>query len=136
MAISHGRRKSKGSAAERELIHKFWAVGWAAVRAAGSGSSQFPSPDILVGTIGRKIALEIKVTKDKKKYFTGEEIDNLVYFSEKFGAEAMVAIKFDRKGTYFVPISSLTKTPASYVISLEEAIEKGKNFEELLSLLP
>ncbi len=50
MGISHARRKSKGSAAERELIHKFWANSWGAIRVAGSGSSQFPSPDILVGS--------------------------------------------------------------------------------------
>ena len=31
-------KKSKGISAERELIHKFWGTGWAAVRVAGRGA--------------------------------------------------------------------------------------------------
>jgi Holliday junction resolvase - archaeal type len=49
MAVAHRGRKSKGSKAERDLIHLFWSKGFAAMRAAGSGSSQHPSPDILAG---------------------------------------------------------------------------------------
>ena len=49
MGISHGRRKSKGSKAERDLIHMFWAKGFGAMRAAGSGSTQHPSPDVIAG---------------------------------------------------------------------------------------
>ena len=79
MVIPHAKRKSKGSAAERDLMHKFWAAGWAVVRAAGSGSTQFPSPDLIVGGGIRKLALEIKVTKDSKKYFPKQEIVDLEF---------------------------------------------------------
>jgi len=132
MAISHGRRKSKGSAAERDLMHKFWANGWAAVRAAGSGSTQFPCPDLIVGCGTRKLALEVKATKDKKKYFPQEEIRNLEFFSKKFGAEAWVVIKFDRENYYFIRTIDLEKTPASFVASFELAKTKGTTVDALL----
>ncbi|MBU1201264.1 MAG: Holliday junction resolvase [Nanoarchaeota archaeon] len=133
MGISHSRRKSKGSAAERDLIHKFWAVGWAAVRVAGSGSTQFPSPDILVGSINRKLALEVKATKDKKKYFPKEEISALEFFAGKFGAEAWIAIKFDREKFYFIKTTDLEETPSSFVTSIDLCRSKGLLFESLTS---
>lgn len=131
MGISHGRRKSKGSAAERDLIHKFWGIGWGAVRVAGSGSTKFPAPDILVGGIGRVLAIEVKATKDKKKYFPKEEIDNLNYFSRKFGAEAWVVIKFDRVNYYFINTEDLEETTNSYVGSLDLAKRRGLLFEDI-----
>ena len=73
-------------------MHMFWGAGWAAVRAAGSGSTQFPCPDLLVGNNLRKLSLEIKATKDKKKYFPKQEINDLKYFANKFGSEAWVVI--------------------------------------------
>ena len=132
MGIAHSRRKSKGSAAERDLIHKFWANGWAAVRVAGSGSTHFPSPDILVGNNLKKFALEVKATKDAKKYFPKEEIKNLKFFAEKFGAEPWVVIKFDRDDYYFISIEDLEETSASFIASLELARRKGLLFEELV----
>ncbi len=134
MSVSHARRKSKGSAAERALIHQFWALGWAAMRVAGSGSSQFPSPDLLVGNGKRYIALEVKATKDKKKYFPEQEIVGLEFFSSKFGAEPWVFIKFDRLDSFFVRTSDLTRTSASFVASLELCQEKGLTFERFIEL--
>lgn len=124
-------RKSKGINAERDLIHKFWASGWAALRAAGSGSSQFPSPDVLASNNFRKIAIEAKVTKDEKKYFTQKEIEELKYFSQKFGAEPWVAIKFIRKQWVFFTIEDLNETKNNYVISINDT-HKAISFEELI----
>ncbi len=131
MGISHARRKSKGSAAERELIHLFWSIGWAALRAAGSGSTPFPSPDLLVGGNGRVLAVEVKATKDQKKYFPREEITALEFFAEKFGGEAWIAIKFHRQKFYFIKTSALDRTEGSFVASLPMAQQRGLLFEEL-----
>jgi len=125
--------KSKGINAERDLIHKFWANGWAAMRSAGSGSSQFPSPDVIAGNNIRKIAIEAKVTKDDKKYFPKKEIEDLKYFSEKFGAEPWVAIKFLRQKWMFFSLEDLNETNASFVISNKESdLHKAISFEELI----
>ncbi|USN45782.1 MAG: Holliday junction resolvase [Candidatus Woesearchaeota archaeon] len=124
--------KAKGSNAERELIHLFWQAGWAAVRVAGSGSSKYPSPDVLASNNLRKIALEVKATRDHAKYFTKKEIEELVLFSNTFGAECFVAIKFPKGNWRFVSVEDLKITEKSYMISEEETELKGFLFEEVI----
>ncbi|MGE0793638.1 MAG: Holliday junction resolvase Hjc, partial [Candidatus Woesearchaeota archaeon] len=79
--------KSKGIGGEREIIRTFWKLGWAAIRTAGSGSSHYPSPDIVAGKLGRRLAIECKVTAETRKYFPKDEIQQLIYFAQHFGAE-------------------------------------------------
>lgn len=127
-------RKSKGINAERELIHKFWAVnGWAAVRVAGSGSMKYPSADILAGNNVRKLAIESKVINDTKKYFTEEEIKDLKEFAALFGAEPWLAIKFQKEQWFFIPTDDVEKTETNLVVSLEMTKRKGLLFEELVN---
>jgi holliday junction resolvase Hjr len=125
--------KSKGIQGERDLIHRFWGVGWAALRVAGSGSMQFPSPDLLVGNRVRVLAIECKITSDKSKYFEKAEIKDLRVFAEYFGAEPWVAVKFLRQGWFFLGIEDLEETEKSYVLSFERAKSLGLSFEELTS---
>lgn len=124
--------KSRGSNAERDLIHKFWAAGWAALRAAGSGSSQYPSPDIVTSNNVRKLAMEVKLTTAQSKYFTKQEVNELLYFSDKFGAEAWLAVKFFREPWWFLPVENALETGASYVVTLERARSFGLTFEDLI----
>ena len=123
--------KSRGTNAERDLIHKFWETGWAAMRAAGSGSIQFPCPDIIAGNNIRKLAIECKLTTAEKKYFPRKEIEELRYFAEKFGAEPWVAIKFFRKEWMFFSLEDLDATPSSYVIGVEKE-HRALSFEQLI----
>lgn len=121
--------KRKGTNAERELIKLFWEVGWAAVRVAGSGSMQFPSPDLLVGNKIRRLAIEAKTTKEDKKYFSTEEIKQLLVFSSFFGAESWLAIKFSRCNWVFVNPEDLEKTKENFVF--KNSSHKGLSFTEL-----
>lgn len=125
-------KKSKGIAAERELIHKFWKEGWAAIRIAGSGSTKYPSPDVLAGNNLRKIAIECKVTSSTKQYFSNKEIKELKEFSKIFGAEAWVGIKFNRDKWYFFHIMDLENTGANFAISHEKAKIMGLLFEDFI----
>ena len=125
-------RKQKGMNAERDLVHKFWATGsWVAHRIAGSGSSKYPSPDIIASNIRRKLALECKSSKSTNVYVPHEEIDALTLFAKMFGAEAWVAVRFARQDWFFLSIEDLNKTKTNYVISIELARQKGLLFEEL-----
>ncbi len=127
-------KKAKGTNAENELIHKFWQTNnWVCVRVAGSGSSKYPSPDLLASRGDKKIVMEVKVVNDVKKYFTGQEIRDLNYFAQKFGAEGWVGIKFESNQWYFIPISELEETKSNnYTITLIEMKRKGFTFEEML----
>ena len=122
--------KVKGSNAERELIRMLWSEGWAAIRSAGSGSMHFPSPDILAGNKIRRLAIEVKATKDDRKYFPKEEIKQLLNFSSYFGAEPWLAIKFPQKTWKFVNPEDLEETPQNYVFKKDS--HTGLEFTELI----
>jgi len=124
--------KSRGTNAERDLVRKFWETGWAAMRAAGSGSMQYPSPDLLVGKNGRRLAVECKLTTGSKKYLPLSEISHLNYFAKTFGAEVWIAIKFSRVPWYFFTPEDLELTGKSLAANLELAERKGLTFEELI----
>ncbi|MBW2981927.1 Holliday junction resolvase [Candidatus Woesearchaeota archaeon] len=126
-------RKSIGINAERELIHLFWSNGWSAVRVAGSGSSHYPSCDIIASNAVRKLAIESKVTKDKGKYFSKEEIGQLREFSEKFGAESWIGIKFKNLNWFFISLEDLEIVGKNYVVSVELAKNKGLLFNQLIN---
>jgi holliday junction resolvase Hjr len=126
--------KAKGSKGERELVKFFNENGFSCIRAAGSGSSIYPSPDILAGNAIRRLAIECKVTKENKKYFPDTEIEQLNTFSKNFGAEAWIAVKFPNNDWFFLMPEDLKKTGKSSVIVLEKAKLRGLNKEELLQL--
>ena len=126
-------RKAKGTKGERELVHFFNQQGWSCIRVAGSGSSPYPAPDILAGNAIRRLAIECKVTKDTKKYFSPEEIEQLKVFSRRFGAESWIGIRFARQPWYFILIEDLENTGSNFAVSLEQARHKGVTTEELVN---
>ena len=124
--------KSKGTNAERELIHKLWASGYASIRSAGSGSMKYPSPDILTSKNGRILAIECKITKNKSKYFEKREIDDLKKFADIFGAIPYIAIKFKGEDWFFMIINDIKKTDKLYMINIELAKNKGFLFNQII----
>ena len=126
--------KAKGSNAERELVHLFWSSGWAAVRIAGSGSSAYPCPDILASKAGRVLAIECKSSGDLQNRLLKEQVDGLITFSRRFGAEQWIGARFnDMKWAFFSP-DDLRKTGAGFSVSVRMIKEKGLSFEQLLGL--
>jgi holliday junction resolvase Hjr len=125
--------KAKGTNAERELVHMFWKTGnWVAHRIAGSGSSHYPSPDIIASNKLRKVALECKATKSASVYIPKEEVEGLRAFALMFGAEAWICVRFDRKEWYFLSLDDLNSTEQSYCANIELATRKGLLFEEFI----
>ena len=98
------RRKEKGSKAERELVTMFWNAGWAAIRVAGSGLTKKPNPDVIAGNGIRRIAVECKTTKQIRKYLTREDVNQLIEFSRKFGAEPWFGIRINNMKWYFIGV--------------------------------
>ena len=125
--------KAKGSFAERELIHRLHNENWGIIRSAGSGSTPLPSTDIIAGNGKRVLAIECKSLKHTTKYFYPEEIEQLMLFSSRFGAEPWLGIRFDRIGWFFIKPGELEKSKNGNLnISLERAKEKGWSFEKLI----
>lgn len=124
-------KKAKGTNAERELVRLFNEAGWSCIRTAGSGSSKYPAPDILAGNAARRLAIECKVTKDQKKYFQREEVEQLRTFATGFGAESWIAMKFSGEPWYFLLLEDLEDTGSCLAVSLELAKRKGLDTEAL-----
>ena len=58
--------KKKGNRTERELMNMFFDTGThICLRAAGSGSTPLPCPDLLVGGKGSVLAIECKAGKNR-----------------------------------------------------------------------
>ena len=126
------KRKSKGTNAERDLIHLFWKNGFASLRAAGSGSSRYPCPDVIAGNGSRRIAVECKTSGETVKYLTSKEISELKKFSEIFGAEPWIGLKFDEMEWLFLALEDLKKSGENFSASIKLAKDKGLKFEELI----
>ncbi len=125
-------KKSIGTQGEREIVKRFWENGWASIRSPGSGSSRFPSPDVIAGNKNRKIVIEAKVTRDDKKYFDLEEIEQIKVFGLVFGAEPWVAVKFKGEDWLFVTLEDLSSSGNGFVLTKEVAKRKGLLIEEVI----
>lgn len=118
--------KKRGIAAERELLHLMWKKGYGVARVAGSGSIPEPSCDLLAGNGKRKYAIECKTSRKIKKYIGQQQIKEFLEFSKRFGLEPILAVRFLRKGWFFISPKDLEKTEKSYAISLENAEKRCK----------
>jgi Holliday junction resolvase len=125
-------QKNKGTNAERDLVHRFWSTGsWAAHRIAGSGSSKYPSPDIIASNNLRRLAIECKSSKKNSVYIPNGEISALQDFAHMFGAEPWVAVRFSRQEWFFISLDDMNATAGNHSVSLQLARQKGLLFEEL-----
>lgn len=128
------KHKIKGVNAERNLVHLFFANGWSAVRVAGSGSSRYPSPDILASNNKRLLAIECKTSRKKSLYIRKEEIQQLAEFCKAFGSETWLAVKFNKGDWKFLKKTDLKETEKNFCISIREAESRGAGFEELIKM--
>ena len=124
--------KAKGTNAERELIHLFWANKWAALRVAGSGSMTYPCPDIIASNATRTLAIECKSSGDLTRHLPKAQVEDLVTFAKIFGAEPWIGARFNDMKWAFFSIEDLNKSEKGYSVSVRMIKEKGLSFEQLL----
>lgn len=120
--------KRKGSGYERELLRMFFENGFSGVRAAGSGSSSMPSPDLVIGRFGSVLAFEVKSTVDDFVYISNEQLSNLLTFSSVFGAKPLVAVKFIGRGWRFFDVPELNSKNLRFSFDSSKVV-----FENFLS---
>ncbi len=124
--------KQKGSNAERELIHLFWATKeWTACRVAGSGSMKYPAPDIIANKEGINLAIECKATSSQNQYLEKREVRELIEYAKLAGARPLIAVRFNRRPWRFLDAVDLRETEQLYVVTPDLAERRGLSFEEL-----
>lgn len=112
--------KAKGSAAERELLDILFDHGFAVIRAAGSGSTQHDACDLVAGRSGKSLAIEVKACVGASQYISSEQMEELRTFAAAFGAEAIVAVKWTRKGWGVLGADKLRKTGKHWAVQQKE----------------
>ena len=125
---------AKGDRRERELVNELDAAGFAVMRAPASGSAtERELPDVLAGDGDNFYAIEAKSSAGDPIYLDGEEVENLVYFAQNFGAKPRIGVRFDREDWYFFHPADLYTTDAgSYRVKKETALAEGVDFAELV----
>ena len=124
--------KSKGSAAERELVSMLWGAGLCSVRIAGSGVSRFPCPDVLASNGSKVFAIECKSCKNKKRYISAQQIRELLEFSKAFSAEPLIAVKVANEGWFFLSPNELEKSKGgNYVINQTILNKRARRFIDI-----
>lgn len=121
-------RYAKGANFERKIVSDFWAHGWAALRAAGSGTVSFPVPDVIGIKDRRVIVVECKTTK-KDRLSLKKNITELSKFLDICGGEAYIAIKFYKKEPRFYNLENVL-LQGDYTIAVNDPFI---SFETLLS---
>lgn len=118
---------SKGSRGENELIDIFYDEGYGCVRAAGSGTANRETPDILVGDGERLLAMEVKRWDSGVgyEYVSKQETHDLEWFSEKFGCEYWIAVRFDYGNFGFFKKEELKATDKNYRVDEFKEPERG-----------
>lgn len=115
-------RKAKGSSAERELLDTLWSSGFAVIRAAGSGSTSHDACDLVAGRAGTAYAIEVKACIGKKQYISADQMTELFSFAKAFGAQAIIAVKFTRKGWFMLAAEKVEKTGKLFGVEKEEMV--------------
>ena len=124
----------KGSAEERDLVHKLWDNDFAAMRApASGGATKKPLPDVIAGNGKIYLAIEVKTTTKDKIYIDHPQIDALVEFSNIFGATPYLGMKFKYTKWLFLSPEILEKTRnGNYKITKDYSLEKGLELDEII----
>jgi len=124
----------KGDRRERELVNELDAAGFAVMRAPASGSAtERDLPDVLAGDGERFYAIEAKSSAGDPIYLSGEEVESLIYFARNFGANARIAVRFDREDWYFFHPGDLHVTDGgNYRVKKETALADGTDLDGLV----
>ncbi len=124
----------KGSAEERDLVHKLWDKNFAAMRApASGGATKKPLPDVLAGNGKIYLAIEVKTTTKEKIYIDSPQIDALCEFCDIFGAVPYLGMKFKYTKWLFLPPDTIDRTKNNnYRVEKDVALEKGLELDEIL----
>jgi Holliday junction resolvase len=124
----------KGDRRERELVNLLDETGFAVMRAPASGSATTRElPDVLAGEGGVFYAIEAKSSAGDPIYLTWEEVDALRFFADNFGAEALIAARFDREDWAFFAPHGLHQTPkGNFRVKKQKAVEEGRRVADLM----
>ena len=111
----------KGANAERELIKILWNNGFATLRAAGSGVTPLPSPDLVALSSKKKLGFECKAWNSSYLNLSIEQFLTTKQWCNIAGADFFVAWKIPNKGWLFIKPENFSRRDKNFTISLKKA---------------
>ncbi len=132
------KRRSRGFAHERDLVHKLWEKGFAVVRSPASGAKtrRYAVPDIVAIRQGVVLVFEVKtIHNERPVYIPKHQVDKLLEFTKRAGGRPYIAVKIiGVTGWRFIPIGELEETRGgNYRVSIEK-IHSGLRLPDIISL--
>ncbi len=131
-------QQRKGFEKERDLVHRFWRAGVAAVRAPASGAraKHIFYPDVVAIYKGRVIVLEVKYRGEPGPvYVEKEKLEKLRDFAERAGAEVYIAVKYGRSEWRFIKPEDCRETGNGVRVDPDLLREKGLTLQGIIGRL-
>ncbi|MEM0453456.1 MAG: Holliday junction resolvase Hjc [Sulfolobales archaeon] len=135
-------RRTKGYAAERELVIKLWKYGFAVMRAPASGAKikKAKYPDLIAIKSSKVLVFEVKSrSKPDTIYISEEQIRKLRDFAERAGGQAFIAVKISGDKWRTVGLEQLERINNNTYKLSKDVLLNSKDLDEVLrelKLLP
>ena len=128
-------RYIKGAASERELLNKFYALGYSVLRSAGSGVNAL-GPDILAIKSGVCFSFECKAWDRGSLSLDPDQYNKLIEWERNSASYTFVAWKVKNKGWFFIKLDEFTKAERNYNVTMRKTFEINRTLDSILALGP
>ena len=120
----------KGARGERELLNRFYDLGYSVIRSAGSGVNSI-SPDIFVMKEGKGFAFECKAWDKDSISIEWDKWDALKKWEENSRLPMFMAWRMSNVGWFFIRLDEMHRNEKSYSITKKNTLKIGRIFENL-----
>lgn len=120
----------KGARSERELLNKFYSMGYSVLRSAGSGVNSL-GPDIVVIKDGVCIAFECKAWERNRLSLDMDGFEKLRKWKDNTKFPTFVAWRMNNMGWYFIELEELKAGEKDYSITKKKVLEIDRRLEKL-----
>ncbi len=123
-------RYVKGSRGERELLLKFYDLGYQVMRSAGSGVNGV-SPDIIAIKGEKGFCFECKTWDKGSLSIELDKFEELRKWENNTRLQTMIAWRMSNAGWYFIKLGEMNKNDRSYSVTKKQALAINRQFEML-----
>ena len=125
-------RYVKGARSERELLGKFYAMGYAVMRSAGSGVSAL-GPDIVAVKDGVCLAFECKAWERNRLSIDLEAFGKIQEWERNAKSPIYVAWRMNGKGWFFIKPEEMKHGEKDYSITRKKVFEINRLLEHVVA---
>jgi len=129
-------RYIKGARSERELLNKFYEMGYSVMRAAGSGVNAL-GPDIIALRKNVCFAFECKAWDRTSLSLEPEQYEKLVEWERNTDSPTsytFVAWKIKSRGWFFIRLDEFTKGERNYNVTMKNVMATNRTIDSIIAL--